>query len=335
MAKYTRVHRLLKILTLIQGGEHWTPERLAGVCGVSERTIFRDLNELEAVGTGITFDKAAGGYRVDRDFFLPPVHLTARESMALMVLCEHLAERGQIPFLDQAWKAMTKIQAVLPIDVHEEMTKITDAVVVQTARAAPPDGYGDMYEKIRAAISTRRTLRCTYDSLSGTNDGEVFEFEPFALYFAVRAWYAVGLHGGRGEIRTLKLNRFTGATPTDRPYEIPDSFSLDDVLGNAWRMIRGEPDVDVELLFDPAFAETVGDTRWHKTQQSEEHPDGSLTLRFTVSGLDEIVWWVLSMGPHCRVIKPEALREMVREKAEAIASQYAQPIAHDPGERSS
>ncbi len=333
MTKYTRVHRLLKILTLIQGGEHWTPERLAGECGVSERTIFRDLNELEAVGAGIVFDKKAGGYRVDRDFFLPPVHLTARESMALMVLCEHLAGRGQIPFLDQAWKAMTKIQAVLPIDIHKEMSKIADAVVVQTARSAPPDGYADMYEKIRGAISSRRALRCTYDSLSGTSDGEAFEFEPYALYFAVRAWYAVGFHGGRGEIRTLKLSRFTGATLTERPYTIPDGFSLDEVLGNAWRMIRGGPDVDVELRFDARFAETVGDTCWHKTQRSEEHDDGSLTLRFTVAGLDEIVWWVLSMGPHCRVVKPDALREMVRAKAEAMVGLYTDASTLEPDPR--
>ncbi len=333
MAKYTRVHRLLQILTLIQGGEHWTPERLAEVCGVSPRTIFRDIKEIEAAGYKIAFDKKAGGYRISGDFFLPPVQLTPRESLALMVLCEHLAGRGQIPFLDQAWKAMTKIQAVLPIDVHEEMSKISESVVVQTARSAPPDGHADMYEKIRDAISSRRTLRCTYESLSGAGDGEVFEFEPYALYFAVRAWYAVGFHGGRGEIRTLKLSRFTGATKTDRPYEIPDGFSLDDVLGNAWRMIRGEPETDVELLFDPAFAETVGDTCWHKTQTSEEHPDGSLTLRFTVAGLNEIVWWVLSMGPHCRVIKPPALQEMVREKAEAMANLYADTGRIEAGPR--
>ena len=176
MAKYTRVHRLLKILMLIQGSEHWTPEQLAETCGVSERTIFRDLNELDAAGIGITFDKKTGGYRVGPDFFLPPVQLTAREAMSLMVLCESLAEREQIPFLDHAWKAMTKIQTVLPIDVHEAMTKISDSIVVQTARAAPPDGYGDMYEKIRTAISTRRALCCRYESLSGNSDGEAFEF---------------------------------------------------------------------------------------------------------------------------------------------------------------
>ena len=159
-----------------------------------------------------------------------------------------------------------------------------------------------------------------YDELG--DDGE-FEFEPYALYFAVRAWYAVGLHNERDGIRTLKLNRFTMVSPTERAFQIPDGFSLDGLLGNAWRMIRGEPDYEVELRFDPQFAETIADTLWHKTQRLEEHEDGSLTFRCTVAGLNEIVWWVLSMGPHCRVIAPEELREQVKNAVLTTADLYS------------
>lgn len=322
MAGYTRVHRLLKILTLVQGDTGWTPESLSEACGVSERTIFRDLNELEGVGIGIGFDQASGGYCVPREFFLPPVQLTAREALALTVLVEHLAAREQIPFLGQACQALAKVQAVLSLDIRDELSSLADSIVVQTARSVPADGHRDMYERVQAAIASRCALRCRYDSLSGTPDHETFEFEPYSLYFAVRAWYAVGMHGGRGEVRTLKLSRFTMATPTERAYQIPAGFTLETVLGNAWRMIRGEPDYDVELRFDAEFAETVGDTCWHKTQRLEHHPDGSMTLRCRVSGLGEIVWWVLSMGAHCEVIAPEALRELVREKAAATAALY-------------
>lgn len=322
MADYSRVHRLLKILTLVQGGGSWTPDRLAEACGVSARTIFRDMKELEGVGIGIGYDQRTGGHKVSQDFFLPPVHLTARESLALTVLCEHVAGREQIPFTKPAWQGLQKIRAVLPIDTREEVSKAAESVVVQTAKSEPADGHVDMYERIHEAISMRRALRCRYESLRGSSNGEEFEFEPYTLYFAVRAWYAVGLHGGRGEVRTLKLSRFAMATPTERVFEIPEDFSMESVLGNAWRMIRGEPEYDVELRFDPTFAEVIGDTLWHRTQKLEEHGDGSLTLRCRVAGLDEIVWWVMSMGPHCEVIKPAELREMVHEKARAMVGMY-------------
>lgn len=255
--------------------------------------------------------------------FLPPVQLTPREALALCLLCGEIAEKEQIPFTRPAWMGLTKLLATLPASARQEAMTAADSVVVQTAAATPPDGHLDVYQRVQRSIATRTALRCRYEAAGRDGDDGEFEFEPYALYFAVRAWYAVGLHNERDGIRTLKLNRFTMVSPTERSFQIPDGFSLDGLLGNAWRMIRGEPDYEVELRFDPQFAETIADTLWHKTQRLEEHEDGSLTFRCTVAGLNEIVWWVLSMGPHCRVIAPEELREQVKNAVRTTADLYS------------
>ena len=52
------------------------------------------------------------------------------------------------------------------------------------------------------------------------------------------------------------------------------------------------------------------------------HEDGSIAFRCTVDGLDEIVWWVLSMGPHCRVVKPAELAEWVVTLAGQVVAGY-------------
>jgi len=322
-SKYTRIHRLLKIVTLIQSRRDCTSQSLAEDCSVTERTVFRDLKELEGAGIPVQFDKKSGAYRIERDFFMPPVQLSIDEALALAVLCEEIAKDEQIPFTAPAWRALTKIKSALPAPVRHDIDRVIDAVVIRTARAMPPDGWGSVYETVQQAIAEKRALRCRYDSLNSSNTDEEFDFEPYALFFSVRAWYAVGHHGARNEVRTLKLNRFEQTTLTHRPYEVPANFSLDTHLGNAWRMIRGDADHEVEVWFDPSFAETMSDTQWHPTQQIEFHDDGSATFRATVSGLDEILWWVLSMGPHCKVIKPKALRDRVREAAEGTRAHYA------------
>lgn len=66
-------------------------------------------------------------------------------------------------------------------------------------------------------------------------------------------------------------------------------------------MIRGKKAYKVELVFDAAFAETISDTHWHRTQQVDWQDDDSIVFRCKVDGLDEIVWWIMSMGPHCTV----------------------------------
>ncbi len=109
---------------------------------------------------------------------------------------------------------------------------------------------------------------------------------------------------------------------TDLTYDIPKGFAVARHLGNAWRMIRGDKSRDVELLFDKEFAETVADTHWHKTQEVIWRDDGSMSVRCTVDGLDEIVWWVLSMGPHYVVKRPAELARRVQELAGGVVARY-------------
>lgn len=341
--KYTRIHRLLRIVTLAQGHTGWTPAKLADECDVDERTIYRDIREIEGAGVPIFFDADSGGYRLRGEFFLPPVSLTAEEALALALLCERIARPEQIAHLGAAYRALAKIEAAMPAPVRDQIAQMSDRVDILTAQASPAGSDTDVYVKVQRAIATRRALVCRYESAdagraaaagtaaSTTSSSKDFRFDPYALLFSVRAWYAVGRHGGRGggagEIRQLKLSRFTLVKPTDEPYEIPEGWSLQTHLGNAWRTIAGTPECAVRVRFDPVVAPTMADTIWHRTQQLDEHEDGSVTFSCTVAGLDEIVWWILGYGSHATVLEPPELVARVREELVSAVRAYAEPPA--------
>lgn len=173
-------------------------------------------------------------------------------------------------------------------------------------------------------------LRCRYQSVIGDGESDAFLFHPYKLSFDQRAWYAVGHHGGHGEVRQLKLNRFTALEPTDKPYAIPDGFSLEVCRGKAWRMIRGDQLYHVTIDFDDTVAETVSDTNWHPTQQIDEHDDGSITFTCEVEGLDEIVWWILGYGPHAIVREPRELIARVADLVKATAERYGAVDSPEP-----
>lgn len=328
MKQNSDVHRLLKIVTTLQSPERVTRETLAERLGVSVRTIYRDIAKLNATGVPVDFDEKTQTYRVGAGFFLPPLQLTADEALALSVLCDDVAQKEQIAFLAPAWRALAKIEAQLPAETRAELDAMAGHVVVRTAQADSGEGSGDVYERMRRAIVTRRALECEYESPSGAGREDprangAFRFEPYALLFSVRAWYVLGLREGRTGVRCLKLSRFTRVTPTHAAYIIPPDFSVEGHLGNAWRLIPGETEYDVELRFDAPIGETVADTMWHPTQEIEHGDDGSITMRLRVAGLDEIVWWVLSMGPSCVVKQPPELAERVRDLAARTAALYA------------
>ena len=323
--KYERIHRLLKILTLIQSDKGWNVRRLAKECGVTERTIFRDMKTLEGAGIPYFHDSESDGYRVRGDFFMPAVELTLAESLALIALSEQIGGKQQIPFMKAAARAIAKVKGQLPGRIREELADLDSHVDIKLARASSEDGIQDVYDVVRQAIAKRRAMACSYESLASGSDAdeqEVFRFRPYKLFFSQRAWYAIGHHGGRGEVRCLRLSRFLRAQLTKTPYAIPDDFSMDQHLGKAWRMIRGKKTYRVELHFDAEFAETIAETHWHDTQEVLWQDYDSIIFRCEVDGLDEIVWWILSMGPHCVVRKPKALIDRVKKLAGEIVDGY-------------
>jgi predicted DNA-binding transcriptional regulator YafY len=321
--KYTRVHRLFRLITQIQGSGHLNARRLAELCETSERNIYRDLRMLEGAGVPVSFDPESSGYAIRRDFFLRPVDLTLEEAMAVLMLADRVGAREQIPHVAHAGKAAEKLLAVLPRQISEMIGEVMPRVFVSLAQSSN-EPTSDVYGAMRDAIIRRRALECKYESPTPKKSGDVaaFRFDPYALYFGQRAWYVVGLHHGHKEIRTLKLSRFTQCKSNDKPYFIPDDFSLDHHFGQAWRMMPSGTIHDIKLHFDPAFAETVADTHWHDTQEVQWLDDGSVQMSFQVDGLEEIVWWILSYGPHCRVIEPPELAKRIRKLQKSAAEQY-------------
>jgi predicted DNA-binding transcriptional regulator YafY len=203
---------------------------------------------------------------------------------------------------------------------------IENHLAIQLAPTAAGDSSADVYGTIRRALATTHVVECQYESVSidaEDKHGRSFEFRPYALLFNQRAWYALGFHDSHGEIRCLKLSRFSRTRILQKKYLIPADFSLDAYLGNAWRFIRGKERFLIDLWFDQQFAETISETQWHRTQKITWNDDASITFSCTVDGLDEIVWWILSMGPHCVVKKPKRLAHAVEDLARGIVARYS------------
>ncbi|MBT4584964.1 MAG: YafY family transcriptional regulator [Phycisphaerae bacterium] len=321
--KYTKVHRLMQIITLVQTQRGWTAEALAKEFNTAERTIFRDIKQIKELGIPIETDGGSKGYTINGTYFMPPVRLTIEEALAMSALCETLADSGAIPFIRPASMAIHKIQSQLPLAVREELTERLQTMQLRTTPTMDEEGYGDIYDTAQRALLKKKIIECKYESIGSGNDDEVFLFHPYALFFGKRAWYIVGFHENRDAIRTLKLSRFLKMEITNHSTEVPPSFTLEKHLGNAWQMIPGPKDFEVEIKFDHPFSFTISDTQWHATQDIEWHDDESCTFRCTVSGLDEIVWWILGMGPSCKVIKPPELVDKVSSLTKEMAERYA------------
>src|SRR6185312_17537996 len=79
-----RADRLFKIIQSLRRKHVVTAARIAAELGVSERTIYRDIQDLDA--SGVPIKSAAGvGYALGRGYDLPPLMFTADELQALVL----------------------------------------------------------------------------------------------------------------------------------------------------------------------------------------------------------------------------------------------------------
>ncbi len=124
-------------------------------------------------------------------------------------------------------------------------------------------------------------------------------------------------------MRTFNLSRIESLETLAERFTVPRSFSIERHFRNTWLLIPGDgADDRVVIRFKPLVAKNVGEVIWHKTQQLEFQTDGSLLFKAQVTGLGEIMWWILGYGDQAEVLEPRELREMVAKRVKNLAAMY-------------
>ncbi|MCZ6511353.1 MAG: HTH domain-containing protein, partial [Alphaproteobacteria bacterium] len=108
-----RADRLFQIVQYLRGGRLTTAARLAETLEVSERTIYRDIADLQA--SGVPIDGEAGvGYVMRNGYDLPPLMFTRDEIVALVAGARLIRAWGGAAMARAAEEALVKIGSVLP-----------------------------------------------------------------------------------------------------------------------------------------------------------------------------------------------------------------------------
>jgi predicted DNA-binding transcriptional regulator YafY len=264
------------MIALLQGGKGHNVDALAAHCGISRRTVFRDLEVLRQAGVPLKLDDEFQVYHLADTFSLPPTKFTAEEALAVLVLCHELGDVRQMPFLAPAHTAAMKLEAGLPTALRKQLRSQADAIQIRLNQVSTIADKSPVYRDLLDAIPARRCVRIQYYSLF---DRSVIQtrLSPYRLIFSRRSWYVIGRSSVHRSVRTFNLTRIQHLESTEDSYEIPRNFSLDRYLGNAWHIVPDTgPDHEILLRFGKKVARNVGEVQWHKTQRLKWNDDGTL-----------------------------------------------------------
>ena len=107
--------RRTRILELLRGSQDLRAATLAARFGVSERTIYRDMDRLIAAGLPIV-GTPGQGYRITADITLPPLNLTRQELEALHLGLEVIGDSAEPDLSAAAQSLSQKIDSQLAED---------------------------------------------------------------------------------------------------------------------------------------------------------------------------------------------------------------------------
>lgn len=308
-----RMARLIELLNVIKHHPDWGPKKLAKYFEISEKRIYDDLNELNAANIPIVYNGT--GYSFLSTVALPPLQFTLDEALALAMSVKMMqAQRGNC-YSRSARSAGVKLLDLFPANVRKHVKELEGKVTIE---AKGQTETREALKTINEAIIGRDVMEVTYDSYSSRRTTER-EIEPYAALFRGNAWYMMGFCRSRGEVRTFRVNRMREIRTTGEKFRYPDDFSVIKRLEKSWSVFSGEEETEVVVKFSPRIAPLIEEHRWQPDQRVGRHRDGSITFSTTVRGTLEIRRWILSWGKEARVVKPESLREEIREIAAEVA----------------
>lgn len=225
-----RADRLFQIVQHFRGGRLVTAQMLGKRLEVSERTIYRDIADLQS--SGVPIDGEAGvGYIMREGFDLPPLMFTRDEIVALVAGARMVRAFGGAAMARAAEEALVKIAAVLP---DSEKARI-DKTEIHSPKWVVSDADRSAIDRIDRAIEDRDVLTIDYKDETGSASAR--DVRPLGLWFWGRVWTLVAWCEMRGDFRTFRIDRIAEIHPAGRKFK-PERGKL---LADFYRaMERGE-----------------------------------------------------------------------------------------------
>lgn len=295
--------RLIEMLQLLGGRRPWRPAGLAARFGISERTAYRDLQDLSRLQS-IPVTRDEDGYRLLEGATIRWLGLTSTERATLKLLLQHPAFRTASDLtsrlerkLDAATRELEETPQALTLAGPERSGSI-------------PKGLMPLLEQ---AVRESKPVSLLYRSLWSRRQAWR-GLDPYAVFHRENAWYLVGHCHLRDEPRTFRLDRIVEAKRLDGAFDRPD-FHLDAFLRKTWGVYRGRTLHEVVIHFDASLAPLIQQGTHHPEERTEPLGNGALEYRVAVSHFDEIARWIVGFGGGARAVEPPGLVERVGEIA--------------------
>ena len=323
-----RASRLVSILMLLQARGRMTAEDLAERLEVSTRTIYRDVESLQAAGIPVYGEAGhAGGYQLLGGFRTGLTGLTTEEAEALF-LAGIPGPAADLGLGSVVAAVHRKLMAALPAELRDRARRITDCFHLDVVGWYRDGDRVPFLAAVADAVWSQRPVEVRYRRWQAPQE-VTRRLDPYGLVLKGGHWYLVASADER--IRTYRVSQILDLVPLDGTVARPDGFDLaaywstylDDFDArrlNAEAVIRLSPRILPRL--DDIAPELMARATIEPGPPDEQ---GWVRAVVPIESVEDAVTDVLKLGMEAEVLEPDALRVRIAETARSLVHLYGNP----------
>jgi predicted DNA-binding transcriptional regulator YafY len=306
---------------LLQSRQKMTAHSLARELGVSERTIYRDIQVLSTSGIPVYGESGPeGGFSLVDTYRTSLTGLSPGEVRALFMLSipAPLAELG---VSQELGLALRKLAASLPDAQRQEEVRSRQRLYLDFAGWQQGEPTTPHLQVIYQAVWGDRKLVLSYrPHYLVTVDLLV---EPYGLVAKAGAWHLVC--GSAGQVRVYRISDLLAAVITDEASQRPVEFDLR-AFWQDWcaRQEAGRSAYPVTIRVAPGFVPWL--PVYFAGRMTAESPvpesDGWHRVELSFESLHAARDRLLDCGGGVEVLAPLALRKSMLDYADQIVKRY-------------
>lgn len=303
-----------------------TARQLADELGVSQRTIYRDVDALQAVGVPLYGDAGhAGGFALVDGYRTRLTGLTGEEAEALSLtgVPGPASDLGLGPVVAAV---ELKLRAALPTELRDRYGRIRERFHLDA-----PGWYqdGDTTPHVAAVADSvwrQQTIRVFYRSWTGIT---VAVLRPYGVVLKTGKWYMVA-HTGH-DIRTYRINQILDLQILDQPFDRPEDFDL----AGYWkakvrefrrRLYQGQAVIRVSPQGQERLPDLLASPVVDAFHATASPPDaaGWTTATVPIESVTHATTELLKLGADVEVLEPRALRARLVTETRRLAALYVE-----------
>jgi predicted DNA-binding transcriptional regulator YafY len=197
-----RADRLFQIAELLRGRRLTTAQQLAEWLHISQRTVYRDVRDLQL--SGVPIEGEAGiGYRLSRSASLPPLTFTADELAALAAGARMIETWGGAALASGARSALAKVASAMPADKRATLERL--AVFAPSFHL--DRGFSEKVDTLHRAVDTHRVVSFAYRDRQGAQTER--RIWPLSLVYWGGLWTVGAWCELRSDFRNFDIAQMT------------------------------------------------------------------------------------------------------------------------------